>query len=85
MEDFSFDLDPRCQDGDGGAVLFNNRQRMREKFVAGYANEFILIVKYTWDIEMKDSREHEVLAVYMHFRTHTLNNWASLLRKRIQT
>lgn len=85
MEDFSFDLDPRCQDGDGGAVLFNNIQRMREKFVSSYANEFILIVKYTCDIQMKDSREHEVLAVYMHFRTHTLNNWASLLRKRIQT
>lgn len=85
MEDVSFDLDPRCQDGDGGAVLFNNIQRMREKFVAGYANEFILIVKYTCDIQMKDSREHEVLAVYMHFKTHTLNNWASLLRKRIQT
>lgn len=54
MEDFSFDLDPICQDGDGGAVLFNNIQRMREKFVAGYANEFILIVKYTCDIQMKD-------------------------------
>lgn len=53
MEDVSFDLDPRCQDGDGGAVLFNNIQRMREKFVAGYANEFILIVKYTCDIQMK--------------------------------
>lgn len=74
MEEFSFDLDLGCQDGDDGAVPFNNRQRMREKFVAGYAHEFILIVKYTWDIQMKDSREHEVLAMYMHFRTHTLNN-----------
>ena len=84
MEEFSFELGPGGQDGDGGAIQSNNKQRMRRRFVAGEADEFILSVKYTWDIKMKGSRGHEGPARCMHIRTHILNNWAFSLRKRIQ-
>lgn len=57
---------------------------MKKRFVAGETNEFILNMKYMWDTEMKDSKEHEFLAGRIHFRTHILNNWTSSLRKRMQ-